>query len=166
MEDQPKIENFNKGLSQRVKNELGSENLGNVNVLSQTIRSVAFETGFDSHLLLVGGMVKPEKQGNYHKDVDMVFYCPNLSTEYYMGGSHEKFDKFSDFFRKVNEKLNWEIKVENPWFFDFETSGDGKVVLSTNKGVPIEVLPVREDGLSGSFENYLKSERDPYEVLF
>lgn len=166
MEDQPKIENSNKGLSQRVKNELGQENLDNVSVLAQVIKSVSFETGVESHLLLVGGMVKPEKQGRGHKDVDMVFYSPSLATEYFMGGGHEKFDKFGDFFKKVNEKLNWNLKVENPWFFDFETSGDGKVVLSTNKGVPIEVLPVREDSLSGSFENYLKSEKDPYEILF
>ena len=145
---------------------MGSENLDNLNKLSQVTREVSFELGVESHLLLVGGIVRPEKQGKYHKDLDIVFYCPTLATEYYVGGSQEKFDKFSDFFRKVSEKLNWKIETENPWFYDFESAGDGKVILSSDKGVPIEVLPVREDRISGSFENFLKSENNPHEVLF
>ena len=166
MESQPKIENLNNGLSQRTKSELGQENLNNVNVVAQAIKSASFKTGIESHLLLVGGMVKPEKQGKYHKDVDMVLYCPSLAIEYYTGGNHEKFDKFSGFLKKVNEELSWDLEIKNPWFFDFETCGDGKVILSTDKGAPIEILPVREDRLSGSFQNYLESEKDSFEVLF
>ncbi len=166
MEFQPIIDNLNNGLSERTKNELGKENLNNVNVLAQTIKSVSFEEGFDSHLLLVGGMVKTEKQGKYHKDVDMVLYCPSLATEYYTNGTHEDFDKFSGFLKKVNKKLNWNLEVENPWFFDYETGGDGKVIFSTENGTPIEVLPVRNDCLRGSFQDYLKSQKDPFEILF
>ncbi len=154
------------GLNQRIRNELGRENLNNLNLLSQTIEKTSLEAGVELHLLLVGGMVKPEKQGRCHKDVDLLVYCPSLATEYYTGGSHEKFDKFADFFKKVNKKLEWKMEIESPWFMDYETAGDGKVILSANQGVPIEILPTREDCLHSSFKEYLKSERNPYEVIF
>ena len=166
-EEQFNIKKPNSELSQRVKNELGLENLNNVRTLAQAIQTVSFEAGYKSHLLLVGGMVKPEKQGRYHKDIDMVFYCPPLGTEYYNGdGDHKKFDNLAVFLGKVNDKLGWKMDVVNPWFMDYEFAGDGKIVLSANNGVPIEVLPVREECLGNSFEDFLKSEREPYEVVF
>jgi hypothetical protein len=157
-----------KGLSQNVKNELGLENLNNIKDLTQAIKAISFETGTESHLLLVGGMVKPEKSGKYHKDVDLVFYCPSLATEIYTGGEHKKFDEFAIFFKKVNEKLGWKMEVEEPWFQDYEVCGDGKIILFSDKGVPIEVLPTREDILKSSFQEFLENDKNnnPSEIIF
>lgn len=166
MESQPLLARRENELSERTKRELGGANLGNLKLLGKTVRELSTKTEDEAHLLLVGGMVKTEKQGKFHKDVDLVFWCPSLSTEYYRGGGHEKFDKFADFFKKVSERLGWKIEIENPWFLEYELCGDGKVVLSTGQGVPIEVLPVTTESLESSFKNYLRSEKDPYEVIF
>jgi hypothetical protein len=154
-------------ISEVVQKELGINNLENVRKIAEAVKKSANESNIEAHLLLVGGNVRPEKQGKYHKDVDLKLYSPQLTTETYFGGEHPKFDKFAKFIGNISEQLDWGIEIENPWFFEHEHCGDGKIVLSPNKGSkPIEVLPVRQDNLLGSFEEYLKSDIDPYIVLF
>ena len=148
-----------------LEEELGTENLENVIMLNSAIKVEAQKQQIEVHLILVGGTIKPEKQGLVHKDVDLVLYSPQLATEYFLGGVCPKFDFFASFVCDVAKNLKWESKIEKPWFFDYDVCGDGKVILHTN-GKPIEVLPVRQDRISNSFEDYLKFENDPYLVLF
>ncbi|MDD4938512.1 MAG: hypothetical protein PHX34_05930 [Candidatus Shapirobacteria bacterium] len=149
-----------------VQRELGINNLENVKRIVETVKRSANKLNIETHLLLVGGNVRPEKRGKYHKDVDLVLYSPQLATEVYFGGEHPKFDKFAKFIGDISDELGWKIETENPWFFEHEHCGDGKVtLLPGGNEKPIEVLPVRQSSLNGSFEGYLKSETDPYVIL-
>ena len=76
------------------------------------------------------------------------------------------FDKFADFLTKIGDQLDWDKQVEEPWFFDYDTCGDGKVTLQPKgEGKPIEILPVTDTWTKLPFENYLKSNKEPYEVI-
>ena len=148
-----------------IKNELGPDNLKSIVDLGVAINAQAQAQQIEAHLILVGGNVKPEKRGRMHKDVDLVLYSPQLATEIFFGGEHPRFDIFASFVSAVGNQLGWDVEIDNPWFNDYESCGDGKVVLSSGEK-PIEVLPVRRDRLSNSFEEYLKSNTDPYVVIF
>ena len=63
-------------ISSLAKNELGQENLGNILKLNEEIKKTAEKEGIEYHLLLVGGNVRPDKRGKYHKDVDLVLFSP------------------------------------------------------------------------------------------
>lgn len=157
-----------KGISPLAKNELGPENTRNIQILNEKIAELTEKDGIEYHLLLVGGNVKSEKRGAYHKDVDLVLFSPQLSTEYYKGGDskHPKFDKFADFLTEAGKQLEWSSQVEEPWFFDYEMCGGGKVTLQPKgDGKPIEILPVDESWTKLSFENYLSKNKEPYEVI-
>jgi len=157
-----------KEISPLAKNELGPENTKNIKILNEKIAELAKKEGIEYHLLLVGGNVKPEKRGTYHKDVDLVLFSPQLATEYYRGGDdkHPKFDEFADFLTKVGEQLEWVSQTEEPWFFDYEFCGSGKVTLQPKgDGKPIEILPVEESWTKLSFENYLIKDKEPYEII-
>ena len=148
-----------------IQKELGPENFKNIITLSKAIKTEAQKQQIETHLLLVGGNVRPEKQGKIHKDVDLVLYSPPFATEVYMGGDSPKFDAFAAFVQSAVKDLHWESETERPWFRDPEFCGDGKVVLHTGEK-PIEVLPVRQDRISSSFENYQKNETNPSVVIF
>jgi hypothetical protein len=151
-------------ISPAVAKELGPENLHNLMLLNTAIQKEAKIRQIDTHLLLVGGNVKPEKQGKPHKDVDLVFYSPQLSTEYYKGGECPKFDTFASFIQNVATALNWSVDVQKPWYRDAEYSGEGKVTLSTT-GLPIEILATSENQLNSSFQQFLNKETRPSVVL-
>jgi len=148
-----------------IQKELGIKNLENISRLGDIIKTESEKQQIESHLLLVGGMVKPEKRGKFHKDVDLVFYSPQLASETMPKDDCPKFDKFASFISDVAKQLDWKVEIEKPWFVDYEYCGDGKVILY-NDGEPIEVLPVREDKISNSFEEYKKDEKDPYVIIF
>ena len=148
-----------------IQKELGSENLKNIITLSKAIKTEAQKQQIETHVWLVGGNVRPEKQSKIHKDVDLVLYSPSLATEVYVGGDSPKFDVFAAFVQRVVRNLHWESEIKRPWFNDSESCGDGKVILHTGEK-PIEVLPVRQDRFSNSFENYQKNETDPFVVIF
>jgi hypothetical protein len=148
-----------------IQKELGPENLKNITRLSKAIKNEAQKQGIETHVLLVGGSVKPEKQGKTHKDLDLILYSPQLATEMYSGGDSPKFDVFAAFVQDAVKNLNWEIEIEKPWFNEPESSGDGKVILLTEQ-TPIEVLPVRQDQISNSFEDYKKNETNPFVEIF
>lgn len=151
-----------------IENELGPENLKNIKDFGVALSAQAKEKQIEVHLILVGGNVRPEKRGKFHKDIDLVLYSPQLSTEIFIGqNEHPKFDIFAEFIQKTCKQLNWKNEIKEPWFSDFEFCGDGKVVLFPGKdSKPIEILPVRQDRLSGSFDQYLKSDINPNMVLF
>ncbi|HWS48594.1 MAG TPA: hypothetical protein VN174_00905 [Candidatus Methanoperedens sp.] len=149
----------------KLGDELGRDSLNDVNMLCEAMKIYSSKLGIDLHLLLVGGVVKPEKKGFFHKDVDLRFYSRELACEFYLRGECPKFDKFAEFISTIGKDLEWGVKIEKPWFDDYESSGDGKVVLLP-QGKPIEVLPVREDRLFSSFEEFLSKETEPYFVLF
>jgi len=148
-----------------IEKELGTENLENITKLGAAIKAETQKRQIETHLMLVGGTVKPEKRGQLHKDVDLVLYSPQLAPNYFSRGVCPKFDAFASFVCDVAQNLDWESEIEKPWFFDFETCGDGKVILHPS-GKPIEVLPVRQDRITNSFEDYQKLETDPFWVLF
>ncbi|HPT66360.1 MAG TPA: hypothetical protein PK257_03600 [Candidatus Woesebacteria bacterium] len=148
-----------------VDKELGPENIKNLTKLSNAIKIEAENRNIEAHLILVGGCVDQKKQGKFHKDIDLVLYSPDLSSETIPKNECPKFDKFASFISDVAKSLDWESKIILPWFRDIENSADGSVVLSTNDK-PIEILPVREDFISDSFEDYIKSERRPFAVIF
>ncbi|MDD2483023.1 MAG: hypothetical protein PHE32_00410 [Candidatus Shapirobacteria bacterium] len=152
-------------ISPIIKNELGIKNFENINKLGDAFKTESEKRQIELHLLLVGGMVKPEKRGKKHKDVDLVLYSPQLASENFPKGDCPKFKTFASFVGDVAKELGWEIKIEEPWFIDYEYSGDGKVILYPD-GEPVEVLPVRQDKLLNSFEDYQKAERDPYITVF
>lgn len=152
-------------IDQKIGDELGRDSLNDINMLCETMKTCSSKLGIDVHLLLVGGAVKPEKRGCVHKDVDLRFYSRELACELYLRGECPKFDKFAEFISAVGGDLGWGVEIEKPWFDDYESSGDGKVVLLP-QGKPIEVLPVREDNLFASFEEFLSKETEPYFVLF
>ena len=147
-----------------VAKELGTENLGNIMKLNAAIQEEANRSRIETHLLLIGGNVKPEKRGKFHKDVDLKLYSPQLATEVFTGGESPKFDIFASFINKIASTLNWKINVEKPWFHDYEFCSDGKVVLQTT-GSPIEILPTREDSIKPSFKEFLDQNADPHAVL-
>ncbi len=153
-------------MNQTVESELGIDSVRDINRLCSGIRVQAKKLHVDTHLVLVGGSVRPEKRGLSHKDVDLKLYSPQLASESFMGGECPKFDKFALFVSKVGESLGWGVEVVRPWFNDYEMCGDGKVVLHTGSKKPIEVLPVRDDYISGSFEEYLKRDTEPHLALF
>lgn len=148
-----------------IQKELGPENFRNVITLSKAIKAEAQKQQIETHLLLVGGNVRPEKKGKIHKDVDLVLYSPLIATEVYIGGGSSKFGAFAAFVQSAVKDLHWEIEIERPWFRDPGFCGDGKVVLHTGEK-PIEVLPVRQDQISNSFENYQNNETNPFVVIF
>ncbi|MFA5025871.1 MAG: hypothetical protein WC503_05185 [Candidatus Shapirobacteria bacterium] len=152
-------------IDSRVENELGGESVGDINKLCEAIIVHSHESKIETHLLLVGGNVRPEKQGLTHKDVDLKLYSPDLASEIFMGGDCPKFDKFAAFVSDVGKSLGWGVEIEKPWFNDYEYCGDGKVTLYPS-GKPIEVLPVRVDGIYSSFEEFLLKDTDPHLALF
>lgn len=149
-----------------VENELGKESVEDIKQLCGAIRIQSHESQIGTtHLLLVGGNVRPEKLGLVHKDVDLKLYAPELASEIFMGGECPKFDKFAAFVSDVAKSLSWGVEIEKPWFNDYEYCGDGKVILYPS-GKPIEILPVRADGIYSSFEEFLSKDKDPHLVLF
>jgi len=150
-----------------IKKELGPDGVKNIATLGTAMKNLSQEKNIEFHLLLVGGNVRPEKRGKWHKDIDLVSYSPQLATKSYFGNNDSEFNVFSDFISEVNQRLGWGIEIEEPWFFDYESCGDGKITLYPLIGnKPIEVLPVRKDQLFKSFEEYLQKDTDSYIVLF
>lgn len=150
-----------------VEKELGPSGVKNIETLGRAIKKTSLEKGIEFHLLLVGGNIKPEKRGKWHKDIDLVAYSPQLAPTSFFGHNDAEFNLISDFISETNQQLGWGIEIEEPWFQEYELSGDGKITLTPPNGdKPIEILPVRKDRLFGSFEEYLKKDTEPHMVLF
>ncbi len=150
-----------------IEHELGQENLKNIDKLGKAIKKLAQEKEIETHLVLVGGNVKPEKRGKWHKDIDLVVYSPQLAPTSYFGNNNSEFNLISDFISETNQQLGWGMAVEEPWFQEYELCGDGKITLTPPNGdKPIEILPVRKDRLFGSFEDYLEKDTEPQVVIF
>jgi hypothetical protein len=153
-------------ISPTIEKELGPESLNNVLKFAKAVKTEAQERQIEAHLMIVGGNVKPEKQGKHHKDVDMVLYSPQLYSENLSEeNNYPKFDAFASFISDVAKKLDWQSEKEDPYFYEYSNCWNGKVILQTNKK-PIEVMPVFKNRLSTSFENYRKTEINPIEVIF
>jgi hypothetical protein len=150
-----------------IQKELGEKNLRNVNDFTQALDKRLKSNGIEAHLILVGGVVDPLKQGAPHKDVDILFYSPQLATETYLGGDHPLFDALARFVSIVStEDLGWQVKVYNPFFLDYGTATDGEVNVVPPSGLPLEILPVRKANLGKSVTDYLATEKRPHQLLY
>jgi hypothetical protein len=149
---------FESKLSIAVEKELGLDNLKNLITFSKSLQEEFQQQNSDVHLALVGGNLMPEKQGKFHKDMDFIVSSPNLNTNPSPKEDDPDFAKFTQFITSIGNKLNWDVKVNPPWFMDYECSFDGSVNLIPPTGVPLEILSVGK--------NPLKSDSRPSVVLF
>lgn len=148
-----------------IEKELGPENIKNLEIITANLKKTLKDQNYDGNLLLVGGTVRPEKKGKDHKDVDLRLRSKALAVESF-SKTGPKFDRFAEFMSQMCKKLNWEIEIQQPVFYSYPDRKDGIVVLTPQKGKPIEILPAAEGALYGSFEEFKKHETDPYFVLF
>ncbi len=158
---------FELKLATEVKQELGPQNLKNLTKFAGALKEVLEEQKIDGHLLLIGGTVMPEKQGTFHKDVDLIFYSEELNLKNaYIKEGDEDFAKFAEFFKKMGDKLRWTEEINEPYFYHFAYCFDGSIVLKPKDGVTLEILPTREDSLKNSVNEYVEQLDRPAVVLF
>jgi hypothetical protein len=149
---------FEPKLSPTVEKELGPDNLKNLTTFSRSLQEEFRQQNSDVHLALVGGNLMPEKQGKSHKDMDFIVSSPDLNVNPIPREDDPDFAKFAQFITSVGNKLNWDVKVNPPWFKDYMYSFDGSVNLIPPTGVPLEILSVGK--------NSLKNNSRPSVVLF
>lgn len=158
---------FRLKLSTNIENELGPKNLENLTNFATALKEELKKQETDGHLVLIGGMVLPEKQGKNHKDIDLVFYSSQLNLKEMIIKEDDKdFNEFTNFSKKISNKLGWTDEINEPYFYDFLYSFDGSVVLKPEDGIPLEVLPIREDSLKSSVDEYVKQLDRPAVILF
>jgi hypothetical protein len=161
------INYFELKLPSEIKQELGPQNLKNLTNFSSTLKEEIEKKGIEGHLFLVGGIVMPEKIGKKHKDIDLLFYSKDICVGNIRAKENdEDFANFAEFFKDVGNKLGWDEKVNNPYFYSYQFCGDGSIELKPPNGVSLEIIPTRKDGLNNSFENYVENRDRPGVLLF
>jgi len=158
----PKLE---LNLSDKVKQELGPQNLENLISFSQALIKKSNEQDIDDfHLLLAGGTVDPKKQGKFHKDIDLVIYAPELTVDPSIEKNDTKFNKFVDFLSQITTSLGWQREVKEPHFDgDYMYRFDGSVNLIPPTGVPFEIVA---NSNTDPMPKILEIEKRPYLILF